>query len=218
MTAHGRQLVLSRQARIVLKTGVWLVCLAPLAVLVARFALDRLGTNPIELVTHTLGDWTLRILLASLAATPLRILTGWAWPITLRRLLGLFAFAYAVLHFLVWMVLDFYFDWPQMAADIVKRPYITVGMTALLLLLPLAVTSTAGMVKRLGARAWRRLHRLVHVAAVCGVLHYVWLVKVGRQTPLIYAAVLALLLAIRIVDAVRRRMRRSRRSDVMAPA
>jgi len=211
-------LVLSRQARIVLKTGVWLVCLAPLAVLVARFALDRLGTNPIELVTHTLGDWTLRILLASLAATPLRILTGWAWPITLRRLLGLFAFAYAVLHFLVWMVLDFYFDWPQMAADIVKRPYITVGMTALLLLLPLAVTSTAGMVKRLGARAWRRLHRLVHVAAVCGVLHYVWLVKVGRQTPLIYAAVLALLLAIRIVDAVRRRMRRSRRSDVMAPA
>jgi sulfoxide reductase heme-binding subunit YedZ len=218
LTAHGRQLVLSRQARIVLKTGVWLVCLAPLAVLVARFALDRLGTNPIELVTHTLGDWTLRILLASLAATPLRILTGWAWPITLRRLLGLFAFAYAVLHFLVWMVLDFYFDWPQMAADIVKRPYITVGMTALLLLLPLAVTSTAGMVKRLGARAWRRLHRLVHVAAVCGVLHYVWLVKVGRQTPLIYAAVLALLLAIRIVDAVRRRMRRSRRSDVMAPA
>ena len=211
-------MVLSRQARIVLKTGVWLVCLAPLAVLVARFALDRLGTNPIELVTHTLGDWTLRILLASLAATPLRILTGWAWPITLRRLLGLFAFAYAVLHFLVWMVLDFYFDWPQMAADIVKRPYITVGMTALLLLLPLAVTSTAGMVKRLGARAWRRLHRLVHVAAVCGVLHYVWLVKVGRQTPLIYAAVLALLLAIRIVDAVRRRMRRSRRSDVMAPA
>jgi sulfoxide reductase heme-binding subunit YedZ len=197
---------------------VWLACLTPLALLVARFALDRLGTNPIEFITHTLGDWTLRILLASLAVTPLRILTGWAWPIALRRLLGLFAFAYAVLHFLVWVVLDFYFDWAQKAADIVKRPYITVGMTALVLLTPLAITSTAGMVKRLGARTWRRLHRLVYVAAACGVLHYIWLVKVGRQTPLIYAAVLALLLAIRVVDAVRRRIRRSRRSDAISAA
>jgi sulfoxide reductase heme-binding subunit YedZ len=196
---------------------VWLACLAPLALLVARFAMDRLGTNPIEYVTHTLGDWTLRILLASLAVTPLRILTGQAWLVTLRRLLGLFAFAYAVMHFLVWIVLDFFFDWEQMGKDIVKRPFITVGMTALLLLTPLAVTSTSGMIKRLGARRWRQLHRLVYAAAVLGVLHFVWLAKVGRKTPWIYAAVLAVLLGIRGVDALRTRARRARASDP-APA
>ena len=171
--------------------------------------MDRLGTNPIEYVTHTLGDWTLRILLATLAVTPLRIVTGMAWLVTLRRLLGLFAFAYAVMHFLVWIVLDFFFDWEQMGKDIVKRPYITVGMLALLLLTPLAMTSTAGMIKRLGARRWRQLHRLVYLAAVCGVLHFLWLSKVGRKTPWIYAAVLAVLLGIRVFDAVRKRARRA---------
>jgi sulfoxide reductase heme-binding subunit YedZ len=197
---------------------VWLAALAPLALLAARAAAGELGANPIDFITDTLGDWTLRLLLASLALTPLRILTGWAWPITLRRLLGLFAFAYALLHFAVWVVLDFFFDWPLMAADIVERPYITVGMTALLLLVPLAVTSTAGMVKRMGARAWRRLHRLVYAAAVLGVLHYLWLAKVGVFTPWVYAAVLALLLAIRIVDAVRRRLRRPVRSNAVSAA
>jgi methionine sulfoxide reductase heme-binding subunit len=152
-----------------------------------------------------LGRWTLRILLASLAMTPLRILTGQAWPITLRRLLGLFAFAYALLHFSVWVVLDFFFDWELMMADIVKRPYITVGMTALVLLTPLALTSTSGMIKRLGGKAWRRLHRLAYVAAILGVLHYLWLAKVGVHTPWIYAAVLAVLLAIRVADALRKR-------------
>ena len=188
----------------------WLAALAPLAFLLGRFFTDDLGANPIDFVTDTLGRWTLRILLTSLAMTPLRIVTGWAWPITVRRLLGLFAFAYAVMHFSVWVVLDFFFDWPLMAADIVKRPYITVGMTALLLLTPLALTSTAGMIKRLGGRAWRRLHRLVYVAAILGVLHYLWLAKVGVQTPWIYAAVLAVLLGIRAVDAVRRRISAAR--------
>ncbi|MBM3221234.1 MAG: sulfoxide reductase heme-binding subunit YedZ [Candidatus Rokubacteria bacterium] len=196
---------MSRRARIVLKTGVWLAALAPLAYLAGCVLTDNLGANPIDFVTDTLGDWTLRMLLASLAVTPLRLLTGQAWLVTLRRLLGLFAFAYAVMHFSVWVVLDFFFDWPLMAADIVKRPYITVGMTALVLLTPLALTSTAGMVKRLGARAWRRLHRLVYVAAILGVLHYLWLAKVGVKTPWVYAAILALLLGIRIVAAVRRR-------------
>jgi sulfoxide reductase heme-binding subunit YedZ len=106
----------------------------------------------------------------------------------------------------VWVVLDFYFDWPQMAEDIVKRPYITVGMSALLLLTPLAATSTSGMIKRLGARTWRRLHRLAYIAAILGVLHYLWLAKVGVHTPWIYAAVLTLLLTIRLVDAIRRRV------------
>jgi sulfoxide reductase heme-binding subunit YedZ len=197
---------------------VWLAALAPLAGLIGRFLTDSLGANPIDFVTDTLGRWTLRILLASLAMTPLRILTGWGWPITLRRLLGLFAFAYAVMHFSVWVVLDFFFDWELMAADIVKRPYITVGMTALLLLTPLAATSTAGMIRRLGGRGWRRLHRLVYVAAILGVVHYLWLAKVGVRTPWIYAAVLALLLGIRVVDAVRRRSRRPVRSDVVSAA
>jgi sulfoxide reductase heme-binding subunit YedZ len=208
---------LSRRARITLKTGVWLACLAPLGYLVACAATGNLGTNPIEFVTWTLGDWTLRILLASLAATPLRILTGMAWPIMLRRLLGLFAFAYATMHFLVWVVLDFFFDWELMLADIVKRPYVTVGMTALLLLTPLAATSTAGMVKRLGARRWRRLHRLVYVAAVLGVLHYLWLAKVGVRAPWVYAAVLAVLLGVRAADALRRRVRVARSGVVTAP-
>jgi sulfoxide reductase heme-binding subunit YedZ len=197
---------------------VWLACLAPLAYLVGCFATDNLGANPIDFVTRTLGDWTLRFLLASLAVTPLRILTGQAWPITLRRLLGLFAFAYAVTHFSVWIGLDFFFDWALMAEDILKRPYITVGMTALLLLTPLAFTSTAGMIKRLGARNWRRLHRLVYVAAILGVLHYLWLAKVGVRTPWIYAAVLAVLLGIRVVEAVRRRARRSVKSDAVRAA
>jgi sulfoxide reductase heme-binding subunit YedZ len=132
-----------------------------------------------------------------------------SWPITLRRLLGLFAFAYATMHFSVWIVLDFFFAWAQMLEDVAKRPYITVGVTALLLLTPLAATSTSGMIKRLGARRWRRLHRLVYVAAILGVLHYLWLAKVGVRTPWIYAAVLALLLGIRVVDALRRRMRQT---------
>ena len=192
----------------------WLVCLGPPAALVARFLTGNLGANPIDFVTDTLGDWTLRILLASLAMTPLRILTGQAWPITLRRLLGLFAFAYAVMHFSVWVVLDFFFDWELMLADIVKRPYITVGMSALLVLTPLALTSTSGMIKRLGGRTWRRLHRLAYVAAVLGVLHYLWLAKVGVHTPWIYAAVLTVLLAIRVVDALRRRIVAASRARV----
>jgi len=184
---------------------VWLACLAPLGYLVACFVTGNLGTNPIDFVTRTLGDWTLRILLASLALTPLRIVTGNAAPSAFRRLIGLFAFTYAVLHFCVWIVLDFFFDWELMAADVVKRPYITVGVTALVLLTPLAATSTAGMIKRLGARRWRAVHRLVYVAAVLGVLHYLWLAKVGVHTPWLYIAVLTVLLGVRVFDVVRRR-------------
>jgi methionine sulfoxide reductase heme-binding subunit len=193
---------------------VWLAGLAPLAYLVRSFVTGNLGANPIDFVTDTLGDWTLRILLTSLTMTPLRILTGQAWPITLRRLLGLFAFAYALMHFSVWVVLDFFFDWELMIADIVKRPYITVGMTALLLLTPLAATSTTGMIKRLGGRTWRRLHRLAYIAAILGVLHYLWLAKVGVHTPWIYATILTVLLAIRVIDAVRRRILAAARAGV----
>jgi len=198
----------SSRARIALKVVVWIVGLAPLAALGYWFWTGDLTANPIEFVTRTLGDWALRLLLASLAMTPLRLLFGLSWPLTLRRLLGLFAFAYVVLHFAVWIVLDHFFDWHTMGDDIAKRPWITVGVAALLLLCPLAVTSTTGMIKRMGGVAWRRLHRLAYVAAVLGALHYIWLAKKVLMAPKVYAGVLVLLLAIRAVDAARRSLRR----------
>ena len=197
---------MSRRARIALKAAIWGVCLAPLATLLTWFARDDLTANPISFVTTTLGDWTLRILLASLAMTPLRLVLGAAWPITLRRLLGLFAFFYVCLHASVWIVLDFFFDWPRMWEDIVKRPYITMGMLGLLSLL--------------GARRWRRLHRLAYVAGVAGCVHFLWLAKVGRTDQYWYVATLVLLLGIRLGDAALRavRRRRERRATAVATA
>lgn len=201
---------------VLLKGAVWAACLAPLAALGVRILTDDLTANPISFVTNHLGDWTFRILLASLTMTPLRLVTGWGWPALLRRLLGLFAFAYAVLHFSVWILLDHFFNWRQMAEDIVKRPYITVGMLALLGLIPLAATSTSGMIKRLGARNWKRLHRLVYVVGVLAALHFLWLAKVGRRDQYVHAAVLALLLGVRGVDALRRLARRRREAKIPA--
>jgi methionine sulfoxide reductase heme-binding subunit len=198
------------RTRIGLKAAVWAVALAPLAHLLYGFWTDDLTVNPIEYVTRELGETALRLLLASLALTPLRMVFGLGWPLTLRRLLGLFAFFYVCLHFAVWIVLDHFFDWHTMADDVVKRPWITVGVTALLLLTPLAATSTTGMIRRLGGVAWRRLHRLVYAAAVLGVLHYIWLAKKVLVQPWVYAAILALLLGIRAGDAVRKLARRRR--------
>jgi methionine sulfoxide reductase heme-binding subunit len=200
----------TRRGRIVLKSVVWAACLAPLAALGAWTWAAELTANPISFVTNWLGDWTLRLLLLSLSMTPLRFLFGLSWPITLRRLLGLFAFAYASLHFTVWLVVDHFFDWPEMGRDIVKRPYITIGMFALTMLVPLAATSTAGMIRRLGGTAWRRLHRLAYVAGVAAILHFLWLAKVGRTEPYYYAGWLGLVLGVRVWDAVRRRVRRRR--------
>ncbi len=205
-----------RRARIALKAVAWAACLAPLASLAHRALIGDLGANPISFVTNRLGDSALRILLASLAMTPLRILFGLSWPILLRRLLGLFAFCYVVLHFAVWILIDHFFDWNAMLRDIVKRPYITVGMLALALLVPLALTSTAGSIKRLGAPAWRRLHRLAYAAAILGVVHFLWLAKVGVVDPYVYAAVLALLLGVRLWDWSRR-LTRSRQRDAALP-
>jgi sulfoxide reductase heme-binding subunit YedZ len=206
------------RGRVALKTVVWIVGLAPVASLVYWFWTDDLTANPISFVTNTLGDWTIRLLFATLALTPLRVLFGWGWQMPLRRLLGLFAFFYVSLHFSVWLVLDHFFDWRQMGADIVKRPYITVGMLAFTLLIPLAATSTTGMIKRLGGVAWRRLHRLVYVAAVLGTLHYIWLAKKVLIAPWIHAAILALLLGIRAWDAGRRLVRRRQARASAAPA
>jgi sulfoxide reductase heme-binding subunit YedZ len=206
----------SRRARIALKVGVWVVSLSPLAGLLHGFWTDDLTVNPIEYVTRTLGETALQLLLAGLALTPLRLLFGIGWPLTLRRLLGLFAFFYVVLHFAVWIVLDHFFDWATMLDDVIKRPWITVGVAALLLLVPLAATSTTGMIRRLGGPAWRRLHRLVYLAAGLGALHYIWLAKKVLLEPWVYAAVLAGLLGIRAVDWARRSVRRWR-SAVRAP-
>ena len=195
-----------RRARVALKVVAWAACLAPLAWLGYRVYTGDLSANPISFITNWLGDWTLRILLASLAMTPLRILFHWSWPVTLRRLLGLFALFYASLHFSVWLVLDHFFDWRQMGADIVKRPYITVGMTALVLMIPLAATSTAGAIRRLGGVRWQWLHRLVYVTGVCAVLHYLWLAKKANPDPYYYAAAFILLMAIRVASWVRRRV------------
>src|SRR5437660_11147459 len=159
--------------------------------LLLKFWADDLGANPISYATNVLGDTTLRLLLASLTLTPLRLLFGIAWQMSLRRLLGLFAFSYAVLHFTVWVVVDQFFNWAGMLADIRKRPYITVGMLALTLLVPLALTSTTRMVKRLGGPNWRRLHRLVHVASGAAILHFSWLSTTGRNDPHLYPQLLA---------------------------
>lgn len=190
------------------KPLVFLLCLLPLALLLWDGFHDALGANPIETITHRTGDWALRLLLVTLAVTPARRLLGWGWALRLRRMLGLFAFFYASLHFLTWLVLDQFFDWEAILKDIAKRPYITVGFSAYVLLIPLAVTSTKGMMRRLGRR-WVQLHRLVYLIAVLGVLHYLWLVKADYLQPVIYALVLAILLGLRLrwrqVEALRTR-------------
>ena len=194
---------MTRPARIWLKAVVWVCCLLPLLVLAYYATTDGLGANPISFVTNWLGQWTFRLLLVTLALTPLRIVFGIGWPLRLRRLLGLFAFFYASLHFLVWILIDHYFNWDQMLADLVKRRYITVGMLALLLLVPLAATSTSGMVRRLGGTVWRRIHRMVYLVGVLAALHFLWLAKQGRTAPYVYAAILALLLGIRLWGTLR---------------
>ncbi|HRC71582.1 MAG TPA: protein-methionine-sulfoxide reductase heme-binding subunit MsrQ [Candidatus Competibacter sp.] len=158
---------------------------------------EQLGVNPVETLSHLTGDWSLRFLLLTLAITPLRQISGWNALIKFRRMLGLFAFFYVCLHFSVYLVFDQFFDLNSIIEDVAKRPYITVGFAGWLLLVPLAVTSTSGMMKRLG-RNWQRLHRLVYPTGALGVLHYLWLVKTDHTEPLLYAGILALLLGYRL--------------------
>lgn len=180
-----------------LKAVLFLACLLPAALLAWGAWQDTLGANPIEAVTRGLGDWTLNFLLITLTVTPLRRLTGWAWLIRLRRMLGLYAFFYVCLHVTSYVWLDQFFDWTAIAKDIVKRPFITAGFVGFSLLLPLAATSNNAMVRRLGGRRWQRLHRSVYAIAVIGVLHYAWMVKRDLALPLVYAAVAAMLLGLR---------------------
>ena len=210
MSYQRRLTQVTRTFRIQLKTAVWALCLTPLAVLACRAVTGDLTANPISFVTNWLGRWTFRLLLACLALAPLRVLFGISWQISLRRLLGLFAFSYACLHFGVWILLDHFLNWDQMIADIVKRRYITVGMLALVLMVPLAMTSTGRMIKRLGGSAWHRLHRLIYLVGVLAALHFLWLAKKGRTDQYVYAAILAVLLGIRVWGAIRRARRKRR--------
>jgi len=182
-----------------LKVVVFVLALLPLCRLIYGGFNDALGANPIEKITHNTGYWTLTFLLITLSATPLRRLSGWQWLVRLRRMLGLFAFFYGCLHFLTYLVLDQFFDWESILKDILKRPYITVGFPAFLLMIPLALTSTDAMIRRMGGKQWRLLHRLIYLSAIGGVVHYWWLVKKDLSNPIIFAAVLALLLGLRLL-------------------
>jgi sulfoxide reductase heme-binding subunit YedZ len=199
-----------------LKPLLFLLCALPLAGLVLRafgVAGASLGANPVDELQDEFGEWALRLLLLTLCVTPLAVTLRKPWLVGIRRMLGLFAFTYASLHLLNWLVLDQWFDLRAIAADIAKRPYITVGMAAFLLLVPLAVTSTAGWMRRLGRR-WHRLHRLVYPAAILGCVHFWWQVKADWREPLVYATVLALLLGWRVRRA---RMRRSSAAATARP-
>jgi sulfoxide reductase heme-binding subunit YedZ len=187
-----------------LKPTIFLICAIPFGQLAYNANSGDLGVNPIDTITRFTGSWALIFLIGSLAVTPLRRLTGWNELIKFRRMIGLFAFAYALAHFATYLVLDYFFDWQAIAKDILKRPYVTAGFTAFVIMIPLALTSSAAMIRRLGKR-WQQLHRLVYVAAIAGVIHFYWLVKADIRRPAQYGAVLALLLGWRLVVKLRRR-------------
>lgn len=182
----------------IIKPLVFLACLLPLALLVLALVQDDLGANPIEELTRRSGEWTLRFLLLTLCMTPAQKLFKQSWPVKLRRMLGLYTFFYACLHLLTYLWLDQFFDWSEIIIDILKRPFILVGMLAFLLLTPLAITSTNTMMRRLGKR-WKRLHQLVYIIGGLGVLHFFWLVKKDLLTPTVYLVILIFLLGYRAV-------------------
>ena len=196
------------------KAFVFVLSLVPLTALVDRALQGHLGANPVEFVQHATGDWILRFLIFTLAITPLRKSLNLPELIRFRRMLGLFAFFYLCLHFLTYIGPDQSFDLSGMWKDVAKRRYITVGFAGFLLLIPLAITSTAGWIRRLGGKRWRALHRAIYVAAVCGVIHFYWLVKSDVRKPLFYGSLVALLLLWRLADWL---VRRERQARVAAP-
>jgi methionine sulfoxide reductase heme-binding subunit len=189
-----RQILLSRWSKVL----VFLACLSPLGFLASRAYHGNLTANPVEFVQHFTGDWTLRFLLITLSITPLRKLLNLPDLIRFRRMLGLFAFTYVCLHFLTYLWPDQNFDLAGMWKDVAKRPFVTVGFTGFVLLIPLALTSTKGWIRRLGGKRWQALHRLIYVTACCGVVHYYWLVKSDHRLPLLYGAILTVLLLFRL--------------------
>jgi sulfoxide reductase heme-binding subunit YedZ len=185
-----------------IKVLVFLLSLVPLGYLGWRAWNQDLTANPIEYITHFTGDWTIRFLVLTLAVTPLRKIFNLPDLIRFRRMIGLFAFFYGFLHFSTYLGVDKFFDFHEIWGDIAKRPYITVGFTGFVLMIPLAVTSTAGWIRRIGGRQWQRLHRLVYVSAIAGVFHYYWLVKSDIRQPVLYAVLVAVLLGFRAITAL----------------
>jgi sulfoxide reductase heme-binding subunit YedZ len=181
-----------------IKPLIFLACLEPLGQLAWKGFHGMLGANPIEVITHSTGDWTLTFLLITLSITPLRKLTRQYWLIALRRMFGLYAFFYGTLHLTTYVWLDKFFNVHEMLADVAKRRFITAGLTAFVLMVPLALTSTKGWIRRIGGKRWQALHRLIYFSAAAGVIHYIWLVKADLRKPLQYASVFALLMAYRV--------------------
>lgn len=185
-----------KTVRFIIKPAVFIACLLPLVMLVVGLINDTLGANPVETLTRETGEWTLRFLLITLSVTPARQILKLTWLIKFRRMLGLFAFFYATLHFITYIWFDQYFDWAEIVKDIIERPFITVGFTAFVMLIPLAVTSNKMMIRRL-KKNWVKLHQLIYVIAVLGVLHFIWLVKADYLQPFIYGVILLVLLSYR---------------------
>lgn len=200
----------------VLKVLAFLSCLGPVAVLTWKGFHDGLGANPIDVITRTTGRWTLTFLLITLSVTPVRKLTGLAWLIRFRRMLGNYAFFYGTLHLMTYVWLDKFFDVHAMLHDIVKRRFITAGLTAWLLMLPLALTSTNGSIRLLGGKRWQILHRLIYFSAAAGVIHFIWLVKADLRRPLTYGTILVVLLAYRFVVWTIKRLK-TRRANLREP-
>jgi sulfoxide reductase heme-binding subunit YedZ len=201
----------------IVKAILFALALLPFVRLVVFTLTDRLGANPIEFITRNTGDWTLYFLCITLAVTPLRKLTKWIWLVRLRRMFGLFAFFYVALHFTTFLWFDHFFDLGEMWKDVVKRPFITVGFAAFVLLIPLAATSTNRMIRRLGAKRWQWLHRLIYIIVPLGVLHFWWM-KAGKNLlaqPILFAAIVALLLLSRLIG---RRVRSASAATVKRPA
>lgn len=189
----------------ILKVFVFLLCLVPFFLLVWQALTANLGANPVETITHTTGDWTLRFLVITLAVTPLRRLTGWKQVTRFRRMFGLFAFFYSCIHFGIYCLSIANLNLAEIGNDIAKRPYVTVGFTGFVLMIPLAITSTKKWIARLGGKRWQALHRLVYVSAIAGVLHYLWLVKLDIRFPVRYGIAVGLLLLFRVWMAFRPR-------------
>jgi sulfoxide reductase heme-binding subunit YedZ len=200
----------------VVKPAVFFACLTPLGLLIWRLQTGQLSANPLDDITDQTGTWTLRFLLTTLSFTPVRWITGWNDLIRFRRMLGLFAFFYGLLHLTTYVWFVQFFDFNAILEDIPKRPFITAGFTALVLMLPLALTSTKKWIGRLGGRRWQMLHRLVYFSAIAGVIHYLWLVKLDTDRPIAYAVVLGALLGIRAWRAIQPKMKGQRISTPIA--
>jgi methionine sulfoxide reductase heme-binding subunit len=192
------------------KAVLFALCLVPIVSLLWRAYKQDLGANPIEFITHSTGDWTIRFLLLTLSITPFRKLLGQPQLIRFRRMLGLFAFFYGCLHFLTYFWLDKFFDMNDIAKDVVKRPFITAGFTAFVAMIPLAATSTAAAIRFLGGKRWQRLHRLIYLSAIAGVIHYYWLVKSDIRLPAMYGGLLGILLLYRCVVWLQKNRSRQR--------